>query len=56
MKHVHDIDVFLETISERIGLIHGAKKIYTLQGHLIRSTKELENNNVKIIKINHKKN
>lgn len=46
MKHVHDINSFLETVSEKIGLIHGAKKLYTLQGHLIRSTNELENNQV----------
>lgn len=44
MRHEHDINSFLETISERIGLIHGAKRLYTLNGTLIRSTIELQNN------------
>ncbi|KAI6217489.1 Doublecortin domain-containing protein [Aphelenchoides fujianensis] len=44
MKHSHDINTFLDAISERVGLISGVKRLYTLNGSLVRSTQQLENN------------
>lgn len=40
------MDSFLDTISEKIGLIHGAKRLFTLDGRQIRHIEELENNQV----------
>ncbi|KAI6211578.1 Doublecortin [Aphelenchoides besseyi] len=44
MKHSHDINAFLDAISERVGLISGVKRLYTRNGTLVRSTQQLENN------------
>jgi hypothetical protein len=44
MKHSHDINSFLDAISERIGLVSGVKRLYTLNGNQVKSTNALENN------------
>ena len=44
MRHTHDIDSFLNAISDRVGLVHGVKRLYTLKGAPIRTTQQLENN------------
>uniref|UniRef100_A0A915DLG1 Doublecortin domain-containing protein n=1 Tax=Ditylenchus dipsaci TaxID=166011 RepID=A0A915DLG1_9BILA len=45
MRQEHTIHTFLDIISEKIGLIKGAKRLYTVDGDLIRSTHDLLNNN-----------
>lgn len=44
MRHSHDINSFLDAISEKIGLTSGVKRLYTLNGSQIKSTNALENN------------
>ncbi|KAI1728472.1 doublecortin domain-containing protein [Ditylenchus destructor] len=43
-RHDQSLDALLDTISERIGLTHGAKKLYTLDGSQIHHIGELQNN------------
>ncbi|KAI1726773.1 doublecortin domain-containing protein [Ditylenchus destructor] len=43
-RHEQSLDAFLDTISERIGLTHGAKKLYTFDGSQIHHIDELQNN------------
>lgn len=35
MRHSHDINSFLDAISERIGLVSGVKRLYTLNGNQV---------------------
>ncbi|CAD5213027.1 unnamed protein product [Bursaphelenchus okinawaensis] len=44
IRHIHDINALLDAISERVGLVGGAKKLYTINGTLVKTTNELENN------------
>uniref|UniRef100_A0A914D184 Doublecortin domain-containing protein n=1 Tax=Acrobeloides nanus TaxID=290746 RepID=A0A914D184_9BILA len=44
MKQKHDINAFLDVVNEKIGLVSGAKRLYTLTGQPIRSTSALEHN------------
>jgi hypothetical protein len=46
MKQKHDINAFLDVVNEKIGLVSGAKRLYTLTGQPIRSTSALEHNKV----------
>jgi hypothetical protein len=36
MRHAHDINAFLDAISERIGLVSGVKRLYTLNGSQVK--------------------
>lgn len=49
MRQTHDINAFLDAISEKIGLVQGAKRLYTLNGTPVKSTNALENNKVRIV-------
>ena len=43
---MHDFDVLLNTISEKIDLSHGAKRIFTTAGKQIKAIKDLEDGKV----------
>lgn len=44
IRKTHDINAFLDTVSEKIGLVLGAKRLFTLDGMPITSTEQLEHN------------
>lgn len=43
-RKIHDINAFLDAVSEKIGLVLGAKRLFTLDGTLVTSTEQLEHN------------
>lgn len=45
-KQINSVQAFLDIITEKIGLINGAKKLYTLNGELIKSMEQLQNDKV----------
>lgn len=38
----------MDAVSDRIGLVNGANRLYTMDGQLIKSLEELENDKVMI--------
>jgi hypothetical protein len=45
-RQVHDINAFLDAVNEKIGLVLGAKRLFTLDGMPVKSTEQLEHNKV----------
>src|SRR5690606_24313541 len=43
MKKIHDIGTFLDVINDRISLVNGAKRLYTVNGQHVKKTSELQN-------------
>ncbi|VDK28850.1 unnamed protein product, partial [Gongylonema pulchrum] len=44
-KQISSVQAFLDVINEKIGLTHGAKKLYTLNGELIKSMEQIRHDN-----------
>jgi len=48
-RQTHDIHAFLDAVSEKIGLVLGAKRLFMLDGTPISSTQQLEHNKVGLV-------
>ncbi|CAD6199332.1 unnamed protein product [Caenorhabditis auriculariae] len=52
-RQIRDMNILLENISQRIGLINGAKKLYTTSGVLIKSIGDLQDGHSYVASSNH---